>query len=53
MPTSHKGFTLTTESSFITFCNLDKEDGSGIWSGFARNIEEAIELIEEIIENNQ
>jgi hypothetical protein len=45
----YNGFKLDYERGFITFYHPDKEDGSGDWSGFASTVEEAYEVIDQML----
>jgi hypothetical protein len=48
--TTYKGFKFNLDQGFIVFHHPDMEDGSGDWSGGARTIEDAYEIIDSIIE---
>jgi hypothetical protein len=45
---NYKGFEFDYQQGFITFYHPDMEDGSGDWSGTARTLEDAYEIIDEM-----
>jgi hypothetical protein len=49
---NYKGFVFSTEYGFITFYHPDMEDGSGAWSGTASTLEDAHEMIDELVQKS-
>jgi hypothetical protein len=45
----YKGFKFDYAFGFVTFCNEDMEDGSGDWSGSASCMQEAMDMVDELI----
>jgi hypothetical protein len=43
---NYKGFEFGYEQGFITFHHPDMEEGNGDWSGTARTIKDAYEIID-------
>jgi hypothetical protein len=46
---NYKGFELDYEQGLITFHHPDMEEGNGDWSGTARTIKDAHEIIDVMI----
>ena len=45
----YKGFKFDYAFGFVLFCNVDMEDGSGDWSGSASCMQEAMDMVDELI----
>jgi hypothetical protein len=50
---NYQGFKFDFDQGFFTFFHPDMEEGNGDWSGTARTLEDAYEIIDEMIYNNQ